>query len=96
MSKQEEEEKKRRWREFLLEQGVDSTVVDKALLALWKNEVRNVATLSAFSSKEELRNLKAKNEQGEEVKLGEGTIAVLWKYIEGKREGGRAVVSGTS
>jgi len=33
--------------------------------------------------------LKAKNEQGEEVSMGEGTIAILWKYIEGRRQGER-------
>jgi len=89
MSKQEEEEKKRKLREFLLEQGVDFTVIDKTLLVLWTNEVFNAATLSAFSSEDWLRRLKAKNEQGEEVSMREGTIAILWKYIEGRRQGER-------
>jgi len=85
MSKQEEEEKKRKLREFLLEQGIDFTVIDKTLLVLWTNEVFNVGTLSAFSSKEDLRNLRARNDNGEEVALGAGTVEVLWSYILRRR-----------
>jgi len=88
MSKQEqEEEKKRKLREFLLEQDVDSIGVDKALLVLWGNEVYNVATLTAFSSEDKLRDLTARNDKGEEVRLGAGTIAVLWKYIVEQKRG---------
>jgi len=94
--KQEEEQEKRRLREFLLEQGVSGTVVDEELSVLWINKVRNVVALCAFSSEEKLQSLKAKNEQGEELRLGAGTTAILWRYIESKQGGGKAVNSGTS
>jgi hypothetical protein len=65
---------------------VHQSVIADRLLVLRKNDILNVTTLCAFSSREELRNLKAKNEKGEDIALGEGTIALLWKYIEENRE----------
>lgn len=74
-------------REFLLERcKVHKSIVDEELSVLQQNGILNVAVLSAFSSsKNELRNLKAKNERGESVTLAEETIDLLWRFIEEHR-----------
>jgi len=65
--------------------GISPDAIAKSLLVLRQNEVPNVTILSAFSSEEDLERLKAKNDHGEEVALGAGTVAALWRFVQERR-----------
>lgn len=88
MSQQEDDDAREIDQKFLLDRLIPRSWVDKTLFVLQKNGIMNVGTLLNFPSEDRLRNLKAKNDKGEEVTLVEGTVLNLWAYIERMRGSG--------